>query len=135
MSRKDELRAFVTKYGELELLKDLASIFQELGTEWSEFGDKAISYTFSDSANIIADVANRLEVAEQAYSIKNNGATQKELMQKNAETEYTSLIKYFESLSIPDLTTLYEKNKSELMSKLKRLEYLKRLIDKNNDKK
>ena len=135
MSNKEDLRAFVAKYGELALLKDLASIFNEWGEDWKASGEKAVGYTLSDSANAIVDVANRLESAENAYAQRMGTTTQEELMHAQAEKEFKSLMTYFENLTIPDLRELYEKNKSELMSKLKRLEFLKKFLDKKNDSK
>jgi hypothetical protein len=135
MSNKEQLRAYIDSYGPLNLLKDLSAILHDLGVEWAEAGEKPISYAFSDSSNVIADVAERLERVEQNYAENIGGATREELVKQKAESEYKSLLEYFETLSLTDISKLYEKNKAELLSKLKRLEYLKRLIDKNNDQK
>lgn len=135
MSKKEQLRLYIDSYGPLNLLKDLASIFHDLGIEWAEVGEKSVAYALSDSSNLIVDIAEKLERVEQKYVEATGGVTQEDLAKQKAESEYNSLIKYFENLSLTDLSKLYEKNKEELTSKLKRLENLRRFIDKNNEQK
>lgn len=130
---KELLKKYISDYGEVQAIKDIASILQDLSDSWSEAGNKPLTYTFSDAANMVAEVASKLEVAETLYA-KSQGTDNTEENDHNRMLlEFNKLMMYFQTLSVKDLQKIYSKNKDELVSKLKRLEYLKKILDNKDD--
>ncbi len=130
---RDYLKQYITSYGGIEVIKDIASVMQELSQEWAET-NKSLAFTFSDASFTLADVSAKLELAQLNYDNQNIDAPT--LDYAKYHLEFNKLMHYFQSLSIKDLQKAYSKNKSELVSKLKRLDFLKKLLNiKDNSKK
>lgn len=128
---KDDLKHYIATHGGVQIITDIASILQELSQEWNDVGNKQLAYTFSDTAFMLADAANKLNVAQERYA-----ETEPKTIDYNLyQLEFNKLMGYFQTLSIKDLQAAYSKNKEEIISKLKRLEFLKRLLDIKNDSK
>jgi hypothetical protein len=134
MSTKEALRAYLSEYGEVKALNDIASILSDLSDAWKTADEKVLSYTFSDASCSVADAAHKLANADANYSSQLADLTAEQVQDKRIQSEFNFLMKYFERITRSDLKELYEKNKEELASKLKRLEYLKKYLDKKNDK-
>jgi hypothetical protein len=122
---KADLKHYITTQGGVQILTDIASILQELSQEWNDAGNKSLAYTFSDTSFMLADVANKLNIAQENYT----EVTDKGIDYASYRLEFNKLMGYFQALSIKDLQVAYSKNKEEIISKLKRLEFLKRLLD------
>lgn len=133
---KESLKQYLTTYGEVQTIKDLASLLQDLSGAWAESGDTTLQYIFSDTATTIAEAASKLEIADTMYAKAQGIDNTVENDHNRMQLEFNKLMHYFQSLSVKDLQKIYVKNKDEFISKLKRLEYLKKVLDaKNNDKK
>lgn len=122
---KADLKYYITTQGGVQIITDIASILQELSQEWNDAGNKSLAYTFSDTSFMLADVANKLNIAQENYT----EAADKGIDYASYRLEFNKLMGYFQTLSIKDLQVAYSKNKDEIISKLKRLEFLKRLLD------
>lgn len=128
MSKKEILKQYFHEYGEIEVINDLASILQDLGQEWLLAGNKKIGYTFSDAAITIANVANKLEIIENNFLEEQGLSSSKEDQIHLMKKEFDELTKYFNTLSLKELSNLFRKNRKALYSKLKRLKYLKKYL-------
>jgi len=122
---KADLKHYIATQGGVQILTDIASILQEVSQEWNDAGNKSLAYTFSDTSFMLADVANKLNIAQENYT----EAADKGIDYDSYHLEFNKLMGYFQTLSIKDLQVAYSKNKEEIISKLKRLEFLKRLLD------
>jgi len=122
---KADLKHYIATQGGVQIITDIASILQELSQEWNDAGNKSLAYTFSDTSFTLADAANKLNIAQENYI----EATDKGIDYASYRLEFNKLMGYFQRLSIKDLQVAYSKNKEEVISKLKRLEFLKRLLD------
>jgi hypothetical protein len=126
---KDNLKHYLTQYGEVKLLNDLAVVFQELGAEWLTAGNKSLGYTLTDAAITLANVGNQLQTAELAF-IKEQGLESSiDNQRKRYQLEFDRLMREFESISDKDITALFFlANKDEWVAKLKRIEWLKKQL-------
>lgn len=134
MINKAILKEYIAKYGEVQAIKDIASILQDLSQEWMQDDNKPIGYAFSNAANLMGEAAFTLEAAEATYIKSQSIENFNELEKQKVVEEFNNLVLFFHQLSIKDVKNLYFKNKKEFLSKAKRLEFLSRLLEKNDKK-
>ena len=124
---KDDLRDFLRRYGEVQALKDIGCIWQDLSKEWFNSGNKKLGFIFSDASMSIIDVAHKLESAEKEVSNTTQSAPD------NVQLEFDTLLHYFQKLTLREYRDLYTKDKARFFAKIERLGLLKRMLDRNND--
>ncbi len=68
-SNLNSLKQFIANYGEIQALKDISLMYQDLSKEWFAAGDRRYGFVFSDASMSIADTAYKLETAEERYTL------------------------------------------------------------------
>jgi hypothetical protein len=139
MTNKEALKEYLTKYGEINALKDIASMLQDLSHEWAESQvvdnvKTPIVYALSDAAFKLADATLVLEKADAVW--KNNTLTEMEREEQQREAMQVELdahMKFFRDLSISGFAKLYKKNQKLFVDKLKRIEFLQKTLAKPSD--
>jgi len=119
---RQHLKNYMASYGEISFLKDISSILQELGYEWSDFGDKKLGFAFSDAATGIAEITSKLENFEKEYIASTTPVSQKI---EQAKLELSSLLYKIENMSLLSLI----KKRKEIVQDIKRIEHLKKYIN------
>jgi len=133
---KDYLKQYIRTHGGINVISDIASILQDLSQEWGEAGHKSLQYTFSDAANMIADASNKLNIAECEFiSAQEIGTPTHTSERDKYQAEFDKLMSYFQTLSMKEFRFVFFKNKAELLSKLKRLDFLKKALSIKDDSK
>lgn len=114
----------------LRALKDIAIICHEQSQEWANVGNRKLQFTLSDASITLADVTNQLETAEHQHAVAQGIVEPGETEQQKMREELHALDKFFHNLSLTDIKDLFINNKDGLKAKLKRFNFLRKLLNK-----
>ena len=134
---KENLKDYMTRYGELDFFKDLTSILKDLREEWEPV-NADISKKLDSATLCIATAAFLLEEAEKQHQraepLEPQSVSIELLDSKKAIEEYSELQKFFADKSFKDFRKYYKNHQEEILIKLNRMKVLKDAITQINQK-
>jgi len=134
MDRK-VLESFLAQYGEINTIRDIGTIFSELGDQWNNSGDQYIGSSLNGCSILLEGVANRLTEVERGYVASLPPDQQETTISNSLEKELQELNEYFLSLGgfWGALKAFIFDNKN-IMRKVERYEILQKRLDKDDEK-